>query len=345
MRQAIFLIITTIASLSSNAQTPAVKVLKYSDHEPLGGMRTKFIKEVFFSAIEKESNGRLKIEDHWASELATGYDALRITGKENIADMSIVVPEYSANTLPLHQIFKSFPKGPTGNKQVQFFRRVYNEIPAFPAELEKENVVNVLFTTGFPVAFLSTKPMQNLTEIKGQKWRSASFWHKDFLQNVGAIPVTMPWGKGVYDALKDGSLNGLMVNIDSGQDINAHEVAPNVLSSKQLWLGHVYLLVMNKNTWNNLSKEDQQAIQRAAEIAYKTLGSVMDKSFNAMVKDMKDDGVKIRILKTKEVKQWQDITKYKEVQANWVKEQEEKGIKNTSLVLEKVTTILNDAIK
>jgi hypothetical protein len=37
----------------------AEKILRYSDHEPLGGMRTKFIKEVFFAAIEKESNGRL----------------------------------------------------------------------------------------------------------------------------------------------------------------------------------------------------------------------------------------------------------------------------------------------
>ena len=32
----------------------AAKVLRYSDHEPLGGMRTRFIKDVFFAAIEKE---------------------------------------------------------------------------------------------------------------------------------------------------------------------------------------------------------------------------------------------------------------------------------------------------
>lgn len=345
MKKTIFFTILTVASMSINAQAPSVKILKYSDHEPLGGMRTRFIKEVFFPAIEKESNGRLKIEDHWGSELATGYDALRVTGKEGKADMSIVVPEYVANNLPLHQIFKSFPKGPTGDKQVEFFQQVYKKIPAFAEELEKENVVNVFFATGFPVAFLSTKPLNNLQDIKGEKWRSASFWHKDFLQNAGAIPVTMPWGKGVYDALKEGTLDGLMVNIDSGHDINAHEVAPNVVASKELWLGHVYLLVMNKNTWDNLAKEDQQAIQRAAKTAYKSLGTVMDNGFDTMVKDMKNDGVNIRILESKEVDKWQTAVKYKEVQATWAKEQEKKNIKDVTSILQKVTKLINHAIK
>ncbi|MDA6068871.1 TRAP transporter substrate-binding protein DctP [Flavobacterium sp. AC] len=152
-------------------------------------------------------------------------------------------------------------------------------------------------------------------------------------------------GKGVYGALKEGTLDGLMVNIDSGHDINAHEVAPNVVASKELWLGHVYLLVMNKDTWNSLAKEDQQAIQRAAESAYKTLGAVMDKIFTAMIKSMKNDGVNIRILKSKEVKEWQDMTRYKEVQRNWAKEQESKNIKDASTIVEKVSVILNDFTK
>ena len=86
------------------------KTLIYSDHEPLGGMRTRFIKDVFFSAIEKESNGRLKIQAHWDGKLATGYDALR-----KVADGVAVVPEYALDLLPLHQIFKSFLVGPSGD--------------------------------------------------------------------------------------------------------------------------------------------------------------------------------------------------------------------------------------
>lgn len=319
----------------------AAKTLIYSDHEPLGGMRTRFINDVFFPAIEKESAGRLKVDAHWGSELSTGYDALRTVGNDSGADMATVVPEYSADALPLHQLFKSFPVGPSGAKQVEFFRQVYAEIPAFPAELEKQNVVDVMLTTGFPVAFFSTRPLQKLTDIKGTKWRTASFWHKDFISNSGATPVTIPWGQKVFDALKDRSLDGLMVNIDSGADINAQETAPYVLASKDLWLGHVYLLVMNKKTWDGLAKEDQQAIQRAAISSYKSLGALMDSSFTAIMAKMAKDGVNIRALTPQEVEDWKDLSHYQQAQQGWVKTQEAKGVKELAATLKQLTVLMD----
>lgn len=78
----------------------ATQILTYSDHEPLGGMRTRFLNDVLFPAIEKESNGRLKIEAHWSGELSNSYDALRNVGNERKVDMATVVPEYTADALP-----------------------------------------------------------------------------------------------------------------------------------------------------------------------------------------------------------------------------------------------------
>lgn len=330
-----------LATLLLPTAVSATQTLVYTDHEPLGGMRTRFIQEVFFPAIEKESQGRLKIEAHWDSKLATGYDALSVVGKPG----AIVVPEYSAKTLPLHQIFKSFPTGPTGDQQVAFFRHVYAEIPAFPAELAKQNAVNLLFSTGYPVAFFSTKPLDRLEDIKGQKWRSASFWHQDFLRNAGATPVSMPWGDEIYQAMRAGKLDGLMVNVDGGYQLNVHKVAPNVLYSEKLWMGHVYLLVMNKDTWDKLAQQDKQAIERAAATAYQTLGTVMNASFDAQVAELKKDGISIRTLQPKELEQWQAATRYREVQAAWVKEQEGKGLKEAGPVLQQVGEMVNDAMQ
>lgn len=334
-------ITTLLAAVLLPTPAFAQKILRYSDHEPFGGMRTKFIKEVFFSAIEKESKGRLKIEDHWNAELATGYDALKVAGKGDVTDMTIVVPEYTATELPLHQIFKSFPVGPAGNQQVAFFRRIYAEIPEFSAELKKNNVKELFLGTGYPVGFFSTAPMNKLDEIKDKKWRSASFWHLDFLKNAGAVPVSMHWGDEIYKALKEHTLDGLMVNVDSGYALKVHETAPYVLVSRDLWLGHLYLLVMNQNTWNKLAKEDQLAIQRAAITAYKTLGAVMDSSFNTMISDMRKAGVNVRELSPNEVVAWQTKTDYQNVQAAWVKSQEEKGAKDAGAVLLKVSEMMN----
>ena len=326
---------------AANAQTAPVKILRFSDHEPLGGMRTRFLKDVFFPAIELESKGRLKVDDHWNGELAGAYEALGTVGKSATTDMATVVPEYTAKELPLHQLFKSFPVGPTGDKQLQFFRRVYEEVPALSDELAKNDLVNLYFGTGYPVAFFSTTPIGDVKGIAGGKWRSASFWHLDFLRNAGATPVTMHWGPEIGVALKNKALDGLMVNVDSGYMLKAHEMAPNVLVSKDLWLGHVYLVVMKKSVWNGLADEDKNAVRRAAERSYHTLGRVMDDSFNTQIEELKVAGAKVRVLSLEEARTWQAMTQYRQIQDVWVAQQQAKGIENAPFVLNKITSVMD----
>jgi TRAP-type C4-dicarboxylate transport system substrate-binding protein len=334
-----------LALLLSPVCVNATTLLNYTDHEPLGGTRTRFINDVFFPAIEKESQGRLKINAHWGSERATGYNALSVISEGSAADMGTVVPEYAAKDLPLHQIFKSFPAGPTGDRQIAFFRRVYAEIPAFPAELHHENVVNIFFGTGYPVAFFSTHPLKNLQDIRGTTWRSASFWHQDFLRNAGAKPVTMPWGPETVKAFQTGALDGIMVNVDSGYDLKIQKMAPEVLVSRELWLGHVYLLVMNEKVWNGLAKADQDAIHRAAETAYKTAGQAMNNGYINQLDALRKGGANVRELQHSEVEHWKTVSRYPEIQAAWAKEQTAAGVTQAAPVLEKVRAILADEMK
>ena len=291
--------------------------LVYSDHEPLGNMRTKFLAEVFFPAVEKESQGRIKISPRWDSEICTGYDALKAV-RSGSADLAVVVPEYDAKALHLHQLFKSFPAGPTGQKQVNFFRRVYDEIPALTQELDAQNVHAMFIAAGYPASFFSAKPLTNLQDIKGQRWRSASFWHKDFLTNAGADPVTMRWGPGVSEALNNGTLDGLIVNIDSGYDINAHTPAPNILVSPKLWLGHEYIIALNKSIWDSLADEDKRAVERAAESSYSVLGGVMESSLEWQIDTLRKAGASVRLLTDDEVSFWEQAAKYEAVQNKWV---------------------------
>ena len=335
---------SVLAGAATQALARSPRILRFSDHEPLGGMRTRFLKDVVFPAIERESNGRLKIEDHWNGEIAAAYDALGAVSK-GAADMATVVPEYMAKELPLHQLFKSFPKGPTGSAQVDFFRCVYAQVPAFPAELEKNNIVPLFFGTGYPVAFYSTASLTTLDGVQGGKWRSASFWHQDFLRNAGATPVTMPWGPEVYEALKARTLDGIMVNVDSGYMLKVHEAAPSVLVSKDLWLGHLYLLTINKDVCVKLAQRDKNAIWRATEKSYGALGSVMDRSFDAQLDDLRNAGASVRTLMQEESERWAGVTKYREVQAAWAQDQESKGVKGVGAALAKVMSIMGEVMR
>ena len=56
--------------------------------------------------------------------------------------------------------------------------------------------------------------------------------------------------------------------------------------------------------------------------------------------DQCSTGATIRLLAQKEVDAFRIATKYQEVQAAWVKEQEGKGIKDAAAVLKKVSAIL-----
>ena len=56
-----------LLTLGATSIQAADITLKYSDHDPLGGMRTNFLKNVWLPEIEKQTNGKVKIQDFWLS--------------------------------------------------------------------------------------------------------------------------------------------------------------------------------------------------------------------------------------------------------------------------------------
>lgn len=310
-------------------------ILRYSDHESYNEMRTRFLKEILFPAIEKESKGRIKIETFWNGELSSSYEALSKVSKGEV-DIATIVPEYSAKELQKHQLFKSFLIGPTGRKQVAFFRKAYDEIPEFSQEVRSNNIEPIFLSTGYGVGFFSTDPINSLEDIKNKKWRTASFWHREFLKKYGAIPITIPWGEQVYKAFRERELNGIMVNIDGAYQLKIYEQVPYFLTSKKLWLGHLYIVGINQKTWGLLSQEDKNAIKRAAEKSYKKWGKIMDKSFVQQMKKLEEKGAKYRILSDKELKAFEDKIDSENIRKSWITEQNT-GLNN---ILEKLYKIL-----
>ena len=72
--------------------------------------------------------------------------------------------------------------------------------------------------------------------------------------------------------------------------------------------------------------EDKDAIRRAAETSYQTLGSVMDRSFDAQLDELRKAGASVRILKIPMKRSVRGtVTKYREVQTAWAEEQKSKG--------------------
>ncbi len=328
-----------IAFFAFNAQGQTV--LRYSDHESPNEMRTLFLQNVLFQNIEQESKGRIKIETHWNGELAISYDALKKASAGDALDITTVVPEYVAKELPTHQLFKSFLVGPTGDEQVNFFRKMFATVPELTAELHQNNVEPIFLSTGYGVGFFSREPINSLADIKNKRWRTASFWHRDYLTNYGSVAVSIPWGEQVYQAFAEKTLDGLMVNVDGGFQLKVYEQAPYILASKNLWLGHLYIVAMNKQTWDSLEARDKQAILRAAKKSYKTLGAVTENAFDEQMEKLQAAGAQYRILTDKELADFEHSIQSQKVQDAWANEQEQKGVKNVTAILEKMRVALH----
>lgn len=156
---------------------------------------------------------------------------------------------------------------------------------------------------------------------------------------LGVSADSTHWSPEIYDMLEDGRLDGIYVNIDSAYNLKLHQKAPYVLVSKNMWLGHLYVVAMNKTAYDALAQNDKDAIKRAASRAYRQQGRNMDEQFDAMVSKLRAEGAEIRMMTDEEVDQWGNLTNYPAIQRRWAQEQSKAGVQNAEDVIYKVTRV------
>ena len=256
------------------AQAAGEITLKYTDADPLGGMRTDFVKNVWLAEIGTQSGGKVKFQDFWGGALMSSKEALKGVGSD-VAEMGFIFPGHYPGELVAHSIFSLFPRGPNAfSDMVWLYRQAYEEVPELKGELSRVGVMPVMITAGLPGAFVSAKPVKTLADIKNQKWRAGGKWPLRFLENAGAIPVSVPWDD-TYMAMQTGTIVGCFTNYDGLHLMKFDEVGKQVMISKELWYATPFVHLINIKTFQSLPKDVQQAILKASEIAEQKFGAVL----------------------------------------------------------------------
>lgn len=257
--------------------------------------------------------------------------------------MGFVYPGHYPGQLPAHTIFKLFPRGPSKfENMVWFYRKVYDEVPEFKAELANANVMTAMFTAGLPGAFTGKNPLAGIDDIKGDKWRAGDKWGLRFLENAGAVPVSVPWGD-VYMALQTGTIDGCFTNYDGLHLMKFDEVAPNLLISKSLWYAMPFLHLINLDYFNGLDKEVQAGILKASEIAEQKFAQTYEKAFDQVMSEQKAAGYTVTEMSEADIAKWENADKLEELQAIWVEEAEKAGLKTAATIMAKVKAIHEEA--
>jgi TRAP-type C4-dicarboxylate transport system substrate-binding protein len=332
------LVMMSLAAISGAAE---IKI-KYSDHDPPGGMRTKFVKEVWLPEIVKQTNGMVTIQDFWGGALLGSKEILKGIG-DGVTQMGFVYPGHYPGQLPAHTILKLFPRGPSKfENMVWFYRKIYDEVPEFKAELAKAGVMTVMFTAGLPGAFTGKNPLKSIDDIKGDKWRAGDKWGLRFLENAGAVPVSVPWGD-VYMGLQTGVIDGCFTNYDGLHLMKFDEVAPNLLVSKSLWYAMPFLHLINIDFFNGLPKEVQDGILKASDIAEQKFSQTYDAAFDQVMAEQKAAGYTVTEMSEADIAKWENASELEKLQATWVAEAEAAGLATAASVMEKVRAIHKEA--
>jgi TRAP-type C4-dicarboxylate transport system substrate-binding protein len=336
------MLVILLACFVSVSQAGAV-TMKYSDHDPPGGMRTDFLKNVWLPEIEKQTGGKVKMQDFFGGALLGSKEILKGIG-DGITQAGFLYPGHYPGQLTAFTIYKLFPRGPAKfENMVWLYRKVTEEIPEFNAGLKKANQMTLLYTAGLPGAFTGKNPLTSLSDIKGDRWRAGDKWALRFLKNAGAVPVSVPWGD-VYMALQTGTIDGCFTNYDGLHMMKFDEVAPNLLISKKLWYAMPFIHNVNLDFWNGLPKEIQEGILKASKIAEEKFADVYEKAFEKVKSEQEAAGFKVTTMSQDDIVKWENADQLDALQQQWVKEAEAAGMKNASGVLEKMKVLHKQAM-
>lgn len=331
---------------SGKSQDIKIIELTYSDHDPPGGMRTEFVKNVWIPEIEKQTGGRVKINANFGGSLLSSSEALDGAAR-GVADMAMIFPDFYPEKLFGYQIFKLFPKSPAKWENISYiYQTALKELPLLQEELKQHNLKPLLITVGLPTVFGATYPIEGVEDIVGKKWRASSRWHLETLKHIGASAVSVPW-EDVYVSLQTGVINGVMTNYDGFHMMKFYEPAEHILFAPQLWWASPFLHAINLDTWNSLPQDVQEGILEATEIAQQKFGEVFAGQIEKIIAEQKAAGCDVRIADEDDVALIADEELLSRLRGVWVKEAvSNHGINETEAegYIEKMKQIMESAI-
>ncbi|MDD5701647.1 MAG: TRAP transporter substrate-binding protein DctP [Dehalococcoidales bacterium] len=215
--------------------------------------------------VTKQTNGRVKVELYPASSLATqanSVDAVR-TG---VADMYWLSTSSHRKTFPITQI----PAVPGAGfdddteaanvSHVNTFLEFLNKYPAAAEEFKDFAPVFFYFVYSESYLASSSKKVTKPEDIKGMKVGSNGA-RLDFVNSLGGAGVTdVP--PTAYEKLQTGVTDAAFAAISAVYDFKIYEVTKYILDFPFGGGGHPQII--NKNTWNKISPEDQKIMMDLA---------------------------------------------------------------------------------
>ena len=249
---------------TASAQTK----LNYSIFFPAPAPQTQIATD-WAKEVEKRTNGKVQIT-MFPSGTLTPADKCYDGVVKGISDVGQSVLAYTRGKFPLSAV-ADLPLGmKTGLVATKLINEFYNKFK--PKEFDE---VKVMYFHGHGPGLLHTKKeIKNLEEIKGMKIRCTGLAAK-IVGALGATPVAMPMGD-TYDSLSRGVVDGSMAPYEALKTFKWGEVVKFTTEDWGAAYSSGFFVVMNKDKWNAIPKDDQKIIEKINEEWIEKTGKMWD---------------------------------------------------------------------
>jgi TRAP-type C4-dicarboxylate transport system substrate-binding protein len=272
---------------------------------------------------EERTEGRVKMKIYWGAVLGKAPDYLKMVGGAGVADGAFLVTTYNQWEVPLlaagglpflYRGHRVAPKAAWA---------LYNEWPAMQEELKKVNVKPLWFFQPHEHWVGVKDPITTMDDLKGKKVWAAGFW-QELVDALGIVNVPMV-APQAYDALQKGVIVGIVgMPYHTWRIFKYTETIKNLVVwplGGQAFCGHV----VNLDKWNQISPEDQKAIEEVMVGMHDWYVAEVDKEFLSLRDYYKKQGVKEIRLSDEEYARLEKIGR-DVIWGSWLKTAKEKGV-------------------
>lgn len=162
--------------------------------------------------------------------------------------------------------------------------------PAYEKTAKKWNQ-KFLYSVTWPASgFYSKKELTSISDFKGVKTRTYDKNSAAFVNMAGGSAVALPWGE-VYSSLRTGMVDSVVTSSSSGKDGKFWEVLDNY--TKINYAYPLQAVTINLDYWNALSKDQKDALTRAASLIEKKQWEAVKVEEKTALETLAKNGIKI----------------------------------------------------
>ncbi|SFG67682.1 TRAP-type C4-dicarboxylate transport system, substrate-binding protein [Palleronia marisminoris] len=241
--------------------TPALaQELKLAEFHPPTHFVVEEVYDPMDAALAEATNNELGLQLYMGGELGAGPAEQYNRVVEGVADISFGLPGYTASNFP-KTLLTELPgviDPDTGTEAI------IENIDMLSDEYRR---VQLLSLWNNEPAYLLTAdtPIRSLEDMSGLSIRVPSRNAGLVIEAWGATPVSMP-APEIYNAMQTGVIDGAMIDPSALDGFKLNEVTNCITRGMDTTISS-FFLIMNRDSFDNLSDEKQQALLEAGEQA------------------------------------------------------------------------------